>query len=147
MKGRPLLNFLTGLKGDAKKMIAYGVLAPTEFKCAVAGENPWAYAGSTYEDVIGGTKGKLYNLCDDFGQNLADMGKDLVTRVERPFIQLKGRPDPGSVRVNYRGKILPGGPKEDGGYWIYHFDLNRVVFHNLDFAPGDTEEVALSYSM
>jgi hypothetical protein len=145
--GKDMLNILYGLKGgDHKKVIVYGALTPTDFACPNVGEDRWPYAGSSFEEVIDGTKGKVYKLCGDFGQNLADLGRDLITRVERPFIALKDRPDPSSIRVRYKGKDLSGGLPEDGGYWIYDFDLNRIVFHNLDFAPGDTEEVTVSYS-
>ena len=75
------------------------------------------------------------------------MLEDLVTRVERPYIALKERPLTSSIRVTYKGAILSGGLLEDGGYWIYDFDLNRIVFHNLNFAPGDTEEVTVSYTL
>ncbi len=53
------------------------------------------------------------------------------------------RPKPGTLFVRYKGQDLPGGPKEDGGYWFYDFELNAIVFHDLDFAPGDTEQVEI----
>jgi hypothetical protein len=147
IRGSDMLSFIHAKKsGDHKKAIFYGALTPTDFVCPPTGEDRWAYAGSVFEEVIDGTKGKLYKLCGDFGQNLADLGRDLITRVERPYIALKDRPNPSSIRVVYKGKDLSGGMPEDGGYWIYDFDLNRVVFHNLAFAPGDTEEVTISYA-
>ncbi len=144
----PAATFLASLKsfkGDLKKVVTYGVFASVDFGCTFTDEN-WNYAGSPYEEVIKTTKGKVYKLCNnDFGKNLADLGKDLVERVRRPFIPLADRPVVSSVRVIYKGKDLPGGPVDQGGLWVYDFDLNRVVFHTLDFAPSDTEEVTIQY--
>ncbi len=142
-----LLSYLRSKKGgDANKVVAYGALVPTEFACPEVMEDKWAYKGSRFEEFIGPSTGKVYPLCRDFGKNLADLGKDLLTRVDRPFIQLKERPDTSSIRVRYKGDELIGGTSADGGYWTYDFDKNRIVFNSLDFAPGDTEEVTISYS-
>lgn len=147
ISGSDFLKRLRALKGsNSAKIITYGVLAPIHFRCESMGETPWQYLGSPFEEVITPTKGKLYKLCGDFGQNLSDMAKDLVTRVDSPYIALANRPSKDSIRVTYKGKDLPGGPAEDGGYWTYDFDRNRVVFHNLNFAPNDNEEVTLSYT-
>ncbi len=147
ISGADMLSFIHAKKGgDRKKVIFYGALTPTDYACPPTGEEAWPYTGSVFEQVIDGTKGKVYKLCADFGQNLSDLGRDLITRVERPYIALKERPNSSSIRVVYRGKDLSGGLPEDGGYWIYDFDLNRIVFHNLNFAPGDTEEVTVSYA-
>lgn len=141
------LNELKKFKGGAgSKIVNYGVLTPNHFGCPGGGEMAWNYKGSPFEEAIDGTKGKLYKLCGDFGKNLSDLAKDLVTRVDNPFITLEERPQTESIRVVYKGKDLPGGPVSDGGYWIYDFDRNRVVFHNLEFAPGDKEEVTIVYS-
>ncbi len=141
------LNFIKSKKGSLDKVVSYGVFAAQDFGCVYTDEN-WSYKGSKYEAVIKATKGKYFKLCGtDFGKNLADLGKDLVDKVKRPFIQLKDRPVVATVKVSYRGEDLPGGPLDSGGYWIYDFDYNRVVFHNLDFAPGDTEEVTISFQL
>lgn len=141
------LNFLKGVKGDLRRVVSYGVFASVDFGCRFTDEQ-WNYVGSPYEEVIKATKGKVYKLCDtDFGKNLADLGKDLVERIKRPFVQLVERPVISAIRVLYQGEELPGGPADSGGLWIYDFDLNRVVFHNLDFAPGDNEEVTIGYQV
>lgn len=141
------LSSLKAIKGDLKKVVSYGVFASVDFGCQFTDEQ-WNYAGSPYEEVINTTKGKVYKLCNtDFGKNLADLGKDLVDRIKRPFIALESRPVIASVRVIYRGKDLQGGPVDQGGLWVYDFDLNRVVFHTLEFAPGDNEEVIIQYQV
>jgi hypothetical protein len=141
------LNFLKSTKVDLKRVVTYGVFAANDFGCQFTDEY-WKYVGSPYEEVIKATNGKVYKLCNtDFGKNLADLGKDLVQRIKRPFVQLRDRPLISSLRVSHKGKELQGGPIESGGKWIYDFDLNRVVFHNLDFAPGDNEEVTIGYQI
>ncbi len=147
LPAKTLLNYLAGIKGDLRRVIAYGVFAAVDLGCQFTDEN-WNYAGSGYEEIINATKGKFYKLCDtDFGKNLADLGKDLVSRIKRPYIQLPDRPVVSTLRVIYRGKDLQGGPVDHDGFWIYDFDLNRIVFHSLDFAPGDQEEVTVQYQL
>lgn len=147
LPAKTLINYLAGIKGDIKKVISYGVFAANDLGCQFTDEF-WNYAGSGYEEIINATHGKFYKLCDtDFGKNLADLGKDLVSRIKRPFIQLPDRPVVSTLRVIYQGKDLQGGPVDQGGLWIYDFDLNRVVFHTLDFAPGDNEEVSVQYQL
>lgn len=141
-----IVNFLTGLKGDLRRVVTYGVFASNDFNCRDTDE-PWDYAGSPYEELITATQGVTFKLCADFGQSLADMGKDLVSRVKRPFIQLYERPLEASLRVVYKGKDLPGGPLESRGMWLYDFNHNRIVFHSLDFAPSDNEEVTVVYEI
>jgi hypothetical protein len=147
VKAAAFLNLLKRLKGDLKRVVTYGVFASNDFGCTRTDGN-WDYAGSDYEKVIEATKGKKFKLCDTpFGKNLAELGIDLVTRIKRPFIQLKDRPVISSLRVSYLDQDLPGGPKESGGLWMYDFDMNRVAFHSLDFAPGDNEEVTIRYDV
>jgi hypothetical protein len=143
---RKLVDFVASLKGGrTDKFVAYGVLSPREFKCPDIQESEWALAGSQYELLFKATGGKLYSLCADFGDSLSKLSDDLVTRIERPFIALEFRPKTETIRVIYQGKQLPGGSASDGGFWVYDYDRNRVVFHSLSFAPGEQEEVSLSY--
>lgn len=147
VKAPAFLNLLKRLKGDLRKVVTYGVFAANDLGCRQT-DGQWNYAGSDYEKVIDATKGKKFKLCDTpFGKNLSELGTDLVARIKRPFIQLKDRPVISSLRVTYLDKDLPGGSKAAGGFWVYDFDLNRVVFHSLDFAPGDSEEVTIWYDL
>ena len=140
------LDFLRVTKGGLKKVVSYGVFAPSDFGCSVS-DSIWNYAGSPYEELIKATSGKTYPLCKDFGAALADLGKDLVSRISRPSIRLQTRPRLRTLTVNYLGKPLKGGPQSEGGYWIYDFDMNSIRFHNLDFAPGENEEVEIVYEV
>jgi hypothetical protein len=127
------------------KLVVYGVLGTGEFGCQMTEENTEKYTGTPYEKAITLTDGHVYVLCKDFGQDLADLSKDLVTRIERPYIQLLDRPFLKSVQVIYKDVALAGGEKDKGGYWMYDYDLNRIVFHSLDFAPGENEFVTIKY--
>lgn len=147
MKAPEFLKFLARQKGgDIRRVVSYGVFASTDFGCDRTDET-WRYAGSGYEEVIKKTKGKVFKLCDDFGKNLADLGKDLVERIKRPYINLPDRPVISTIRVIHDGLDLAGGPEQDQGYWYYDYDLNRIVFHSLEFAPGDNESVTISYQI
>lgn len=140
------LDFLMVTKGSLKKVVTYGVFAPQDFGCSI-GDSYWNYAKSPYEEVVVATNGKTYPLCKDFGKHLADLGTDLVTRVSRPTIRLQSRPQLRTLKVYYKGEILPGGPQSEQGRWIYDFDLNAIQFHDLDFAVGDNEEVEVVYEI
>lgn len=140
------IQFLTSTKGRLDRVVTYGVFAANDLGCNVC-DSWWNYANSPYEQVIKATNGKTYPLCKDFGQNLADLSKDLVSRVVRPSIQLSSRPRLSTLRMNHRGRAVKGGPETESGYWMYDFDGNAIRFHNLDFAPGDNEEVQIVYEI
>ncbi len=140
------LAFLTQMKGTTQQMVSYQVLGPTDWGCQATDGN-WQYANSVYETFQKALTGKTYPLCSqDFGKNLADLSKDLVKRVKSPRIGLTLRPQIETIRVRWKGQELPGGPLAQGGLWQYDFDLNAILFHNLDFAPDENEEVVISYA-
>jgi hypothetical protein len=146
LRGPEFLQELQNAQGGKGQAVVYGVLASSEFKCpAGAGEEDNIYSTSPYKEAIEGSKGRKFSLCDDFGSSLASLGADLITRTDRPFIQLKSRPFLKTIRVLHRGVELRGGPKSEGGLWFYDFDLNRIVFYSVDFAPDDTESVTITY--
>jgi hypothetical protein len=145
LTGDEYVQKLRELQPAQGAVIVYGVLANKDFGCDTRGEEDYEYATSPYQRAIELTQGKVYKLCEDFGNSLADLGDDLVTRVNRPFIQLASRPYLKTVQVLYQGQPLAGGPQNEGGLWFYDFDLNRVVFYSLDFAPADNESVTVVY--
>jgi hypothetical protein len=141
------LQYLVAKKGDLNRTIFFGAFGAYDLGCtAGSGEGIWNYVDSPYEDVVQATRGRVFPICTQtFGKDLSELGKDLVKRVTQPMIRLAKRPKISSIRVSFKGQVLPGGLKEDGGFWIYDFDGNAIVFHDLDFAPGDTETVDVSY--
>lgn len=144
MSSQVFLQYLQSKKGSLSRAIFYGAFGADDLGCR-NGEG-WNYSRGKYEAVIQATQGRYFPICTStFGKDLAALGTDLVKRVTQPMIRLSKRPKISSIRVSFQGRALPGGLKEDGGFWVYDFDANAIVFHDLDFAPGDTETVDVSY--
>jgi hypothetical protein len=142
-------DFLTQLaqvRGRADQLLAYGVFGADDLGCGAGnGEGRWDYAGSPYEGVIASVNGRVYPICQPFGPSLSDLARDLVQRVNTPVLYLGRRPDPSTLVVRHKGVVIPGGPKELGGYWRYDYDRVAIVFHDLSFAIGNTEEVEVTF--
>lgn len=128
------------------QVTSYVILAAEDFGCE-ATDDRFDYKGSPYETLVTRTNGKAYKLCSsDFSKHLVDIGADIVGKaVTNPRIFLNVRPIPETIRVTYKGNDIPGGFKEDGGFWVYDLDLNAVLFHDLSFAPGDTEGIEVTF--
>jgi hypothetical protein len=143
--GDDMAKYLVTLKGgNQKQVVYYGVLGPEDWSCTSDGY--WNFAGSAYEVMRPLFTGKDYPLCSpDFGKNLADLGKDLVKKITAPRITLQKRPQVATIKVKWHDQELKGGLKSEGGLWLYDFDLNAIVFHDLDFAANDEEEVVISF--
>jgi len=140
------IDFITKIKGDLNLVHTYGVFGAQDFNCPQT-DDFWNFKGSRYEALINATRGKTYRLCDpDFGKLLTEMGKDIVQTVVTPRIQLKKRPVTSTIHVTFGGKDLPGGTLDQGGVWIYDFDLNSIIFNNLNFADTDPNaDVTVTY--
>jgi hypothetical protein len=112
----------------------YGALNRKDLKgCDNAGD--WdTYAGSPYEAIINATQGFNISACvDDFGTDLAKIGKDIVSLVGLPSLLLKQRPIPETIKVYYKDKLLSPGRKENGGIWFYEESTNTINFYTMDF--------------
>ncbi len=140
-------NYLRTLKGDMKMVRFYGTFAGRSFGCQ-SGEPVWDYPGSPFEYFINLTKGKVFNLCAaDFGKNLALVGEDMAKAVTYSRVFLSARPKIPTLSIAYKGTPLRGGPQASGGRWFYDFDLNAVVFYDLDFAADDNDFVDIKYDL
>ncbi len=145
MSATEFLNQITAIKGNLKDVLFYGVLGPKDFGCPQT-DDEWTYAGSKLEQVIKATRGKTYKLCvPDYGTALADLAQDIQQRVSRPMIYLSVRPKIATLQVLYQGRPLQAGPKSQGGFWMFDYEINAVIFHDLAFAPGNNEEVEIVY--
>ena len=130
------------------EVVSYGIFWTQDLGCSwnTGGEDDWNVKGSRYGEFIRQTNGKTYPLCSsNFGSNLADLGKDLVSRVTSPKLFLDTVPRSSTLKVYYKNKLLKGGVPGTGGYWYYDQKLNAIVFHDLSFAPGDDESVRVVY--
>jgi hypothetical protein len=137
-----MLKYLETLKGDLKLVLGYGVFSDYAMGC----KGGFYYKGSKYETFLKGLKHKVFSLCSpNFGQNLTDLGADIVTFVQNRRFPLSVRPVPDSIKVLHKGQEIKGGLKEEGGHWLYDYDLNAITFTDLDFAPGTDEEIKILY--
>jgi len=128
-------------------VVSYGIFWTDDLGCGNnSGEDDWSLKGSRYGEFIDKTHGKSYALCtSNFGANLADLGKDLVSRVVSPKLFLNTVPRSSTLRVYYKGNLVKSGLPGSGGNWYYDKNLNAIVFYDLSFAPGEDESVRVVY--
>jgi hypothetical protein len=140
------MDFLANTKGgDLNKVKYYGVYSAPDIGCRTS-DTRWNYSTSKYKQVIDATGGTYFPACSsDFGRKLTGIDKEIISYLQSSKITLKKRPKPRTISVAYKGKILPGGPQDQGGMWYYDFNDNAIVFYNLDFAPGTEEIVDISF--
>jgi len=140
-------DFVSGLlkvKGKLSNLYFYGTLDPSDW--CQSTDDPFTWAGNKFDQLLQTIQGAAYPICDPkFGKNLIDIGNKIVSHATFPRIYLETRPKINTLNVYYNGQVLPSGPKEKGGVWIYNFGENAVVFYNVDFAPGESEEVRVTY--
>jgi hypothetical protein len=133
---------------DLSQVVAYGIFGALDLGCQTnSSETPWNFKNSRYEQFLNSVgASKTYALCrDDFGNALAEIGKDLVKRVEQPKIFLSKRPILDSLRVFYKGNELIHGISGQGGFWSYDYRQNAIIFHDLSFATEDNASVDVQF--
>ena len=92
------------------------------------------YKGSEFEKIIDLSDGFVISACiDNFGNELAKIGKDILSIVGLPSLLLRRRPVVETLKIYYRGKLLPPGKIEDGGMWFYEEAINTINFYSLSF--------------
>ena len=136
-----VMNFLNTLRAFKKTNLVtrfYGAFSFKDLKgCTTWGD---AYAGSPFEAIINETNGIHMSACtDDFGKDLAEIGRDIIRIVDNPRIMLKERPKVETLEVFYDGQKLKQGRRSDGGLWFYSKKYNTINFYNLDFVGELTE--------
>jgi len=131
------------------KVKMFGVFGAQDLGCVLStGEDHFNYTGSKYKTIIDKTKGSYFPVCaHDFGKKLVDLGTQISQLVTFSRIPLPNRPKLTSLNLTYKGQILPGGPKNQGGLWYYDYNSNSVIFYDLDFALGDNEAVTINYEI
>ena len=134
-------SFLSRVKNSMKEVIAYGIIGSTDLNCDPATiDGDWKYKGSQLDNFITSTNGVTLSLCDGtFGNSLAKITDNLNKRILNPRIPLDRRPLVASIKISYKGEQLPGGPKEQGGYWYYSQEDNAVIFYDLSFDSMDCQ--------
>ena len=92
------------------------------------------YKRSQFEKIIDLSGGFAISACiRNFGNELARIGKDIVSILGLPDLVLKRRPVAETLEIYYRGELLPPGRREDGGFWYYEEESNTINFYNIDF--------------
>ena len=132
------VNYLASLKKDLSNVVTFGIL--NEDNCGSS------FAGTRYDEFLQATNGKLFSICStNYGDLLGEIGSDIGRLLVTPKILLPKRPRLSSLKVIFRGLELPAGPAESGGIWIYDYNENSILFHNLQFAAGDNESVQVVF--
>jgi len=128
------LKTMTKYIAGNKILRFYGALSRRDLKdCNQPGDYE-DYKGSPYEKIINLTNGFNISACvNDFGTDLAKIGKDIASLVGLPSLLLKQRPLPETIKVYYKDKLLPPGSKESGGIWFYEENTNTINFYTMSF--------------
>ncbi|MCE3013728.1 MAG: hypothetical protein LW878_11745 [Proteobacteria bacterium] len=146
---RSFLDDMYRHKNGRKQLVkVYAALHAKDFGCQTSYGNQVEYANSVFEAAITETKGKVYSTCtNDFGVELANLGNEIVAAISSPVILLSRRPVASTISVNYKGAFLPGGPKTEGGFWVYDPDANGVRFHDMDFVDFNERFVKIDFDI
>ncbi|MDP7319199.1 MAG: vWA domain-containing protein [Bacteriovoracaceae bacterium] len=142
------LNAVSSFKDSGKILRFYGAFNfPDLTDCSAFGNE--YYAGSPFEKVINHTSGIHMSACTaDFGKRLAEIGKDIISIIDSPSINLNTRPKVETIEVYYDDILLPGGKEENGGIWYYDEYFNTINFYNLDFAPDfQDSKIRIAYDI
>jgi len=135
------INTLKGLmKGREGLLRFYGALSLNDLKDCRDSYSAGDYKGSPYESVITTTGGFHISACgQNWGKQLANIGKDIVTLVKTPKVLLEDKPKIHTIKVLFDGKELATGREEDGGKWYYDDYFNTINFYSVDDISGDPD--------
>jgi hypothetical protein len=139
-------NYLLNLKGNNAGQIATYMVALTDAPgCSDHETMDWSMSNYTLFSQL--SKGKVYSLnCPTFGDNLAKLGQDIMQRTTSPRLPLNDRPIASTIRIHFNGKLIPGGPKEQGGFWVYDYLSNAIIFNDLSFVNVDNASVQVDFT-
>jgi hypothetical protein len=140
-EAQAFFNTMSQYISSNKILRFYGALNLKDLAgCSSPGDSS-SYANSPYEKIIGYSGGFHISACKpDFGTELAKIGKDIASLVGQPSLLLKQRPIVETIKVFYKGKLLPPGPKDDGGYWFYEEDTNTINFYSMEFVEDASKD-------
>ena len=126
-------NTMTGYISSNKILRFYGAIKHKDLtNCPSGWEDAWL--GSEFEKIITHSNGFVISACiDNFGNELAKIGEDIVSLVGLPSLLLRRRPKIETLKVFYEGEELLPGAEEEGGSWFYEEVTNTINFYNMDF--------------
>lgn len=143
----PFLNFVKTNMAPGRLLRFYGAF---DFKdLSNCSGYSWTYKDSPFEEIISATGGIHMSACEtDFGLGLAEIGRDIVSLTENPYIVLNERPDTKTLKVSFKGKEIKGGPRHEGGNWYYDEYFNKIYFYDLKFIPqGETGDIDVFFEI
>lgn len=123
-------NFLVDLKGDARKVLSYGVVRKylERFSCTSSSED--SQITRILEDFLemtvngGKAQPNVLSLCSaDYGVKLAEFAKDIVMRSSGK-VKLAGVPIQGTLVVRYGTQIIPNNLISG---WTYENSTNSIL--------------------
>lgn len=145
------IDRIRGFISEKRKLRFYGALKASDLTDC-PNRPSWDYGpykGSPYEQVINATSGKVMSACvSNFGEKLAEIGKDIVKLVESPKVLLTERPVVSSIKVFYKGQLLSSGDRETGGFWYYDDYYNSINFYDLSFSTDfDNDDIDIEFDI
>lgn len=124
---KTFMQFLTNLKGDATKVLGYGVIRTMATKDSCDGMEDVTGKLENFLSLVGNAdkmQKNILSLCEpDYGVKLAEFAKDIVKR-SAGAVKLSRVPVVNSIRVTYGVQVIPNSLK-DG--WVYEPSTNSIL--------------------
>ncbi|WP_373999173.1 VWA domain-containing protein [Bdellovibrio bacteriovorus] len=121
------LQILTTKKGDASRVLGYGVIRTlAQEKVCAASEDLDEKLEVFLESVVNGDKAQknILSLCSpDYGVKLAEFAKDIVKRTAGT-VKLSRTPDVKTIKVSYGTQVIPNSLTEG---WVYEPSTNSIL--------------------
>ncbi|PWU21666.1 MAG: hypothetical protein C5B49_02280 [Bdellovibrio sp.] len=126
-------SFLLQLKSHhSSQIMVYGAIDASNVDDAICSHDDPEVMPSRLEKFLRIAKAQYYGICDSqFGENLAQMGSDLVGRISQKLV-LEQRPKPETIQVSMGGRPVPNDPLRG---WSYD-----PVENCIHFGPGWVSE-------
>lgn len=119
-----LYDFLKTLKGTPDKVLAYGVIVPSNVSNCQRDETTLPRKIETFLSFPVNAGNNLMSLCDpNFGTKLADLSKDIAKFVGG-IVYLNRAPVPSTIQVVFGTQIIPPGPKKG---WTFDPSRNAII--------------------
>lgn len=120
------LNFLVQKKGDARKVLGYGVIRKLAEEDICKGQESLDDKLETFLSIVvngNASQDNVLSLCDpDWGLKLAEFAKDIVKR-SSGSVKLKVLPKPSTIQVAYGTQEIPNDVMNG---WTYRSSSNTI---------------------
>ncbi len=148
MSATDFISFISNTKDSQTDLVEiHGGFTSSDLNICPAGET-WSYTGSPFEQMINFFNGSYFDLCSqDFGKELALIGKKIAGKLQYPRVLLKDVPYLCTIKVFFKGEELKYGKIENGGKWFFDQTNNSVVFYNLSFVENDDDRISVEYTI